>query len=192
MTDAMMFALGALALLATPGPTNTLLAISGATSGVRASLPLLLAEAAGYLVAIVVLRVLVGPVVAGHPLLGSILSGGVCLYVVWLSVELWRKGAEPRDAEAPVTLGGVFLTTLLNPKAVVFAFTLLPAMPNHLLAPWLAALTGWIVLAGSSWIALGAALKQGTGMSRQIVSRACAVALFTLATIIGSRAAGLE
>ena len=80
MTDVLIFVLGALALLATPGPTNTLLATSGATRGMRPSLPLLRGETAGHLSAILILRLLVGPVVAREPLIGSILSGWVCLY----------------------------------------------------------------------------------------------------------------
>ena len=49
MTDKFSFIIVALALLATPGPTNTLLATSGAASGFRKSLVLLLGEFLGYM-----------------------------------------------------------------------------------------------------------------------------------------------
>jgi threonine/homoserine/homoserine lactone efflux protein len=47
MTDELSFIIMAVALLATPGPTNTLLATSGAASGFRKSLVLLLGEFLG-------------------------------------------------------------------------------------------------------------------------------------------------
>ena len=65
MTDEFSFIIAAVALLATPGPTNTLLATSGAASGFRKSLVLLLVEFLGYLIAIAVLITAMGPIVAG-------------------------------------------------------------------------------------------------------------------------------
>ncbi|MDU6750805.1 MAG: hypothetical protein E6447_24460, partial [Bradyrhizobium sp.] len=71
--DLLTFVLSTAALLATPGPTNTLLATAGASRGARASAHLLLAELAGYLLAILLLRVVLGPVLATAPLVGHAL-----------------------------------------------------------------------------------------------------------------------
>ena len=49
MNDPLLFVLAAMLLLGTPGPTNTLLWVSAATTGTRRSLPLLLGELAGSL-----------------------------------------------------------------------------------------------------------------------------------------------
>lgn len=54
MTDPILFAFAVIAILATPGPTNALLATAGAANGLRRSLPLVPAELAGYLIAIAV------------------------------------------------------------------------------------------------------------------------------------------
>lgn len=194
MNDSLTFALGALVLLATPGPTNTLLATSGATRGIKASLPLLLGEVAGYILAIVILRAVIGPLIGAAPAFGQVLSAFVCAYLIYLAADLWRKSALPLETTTPVTLASVFATTLLNPKALVFAFTLLPhdgGISLAILAPWLTALVGFVVLAGSGWIILGATLAQVTGSSHRIGFRTGAVVLFVLAMLVGTRAAGL-
>jgi threonine/homoserine/homoserine lactone efflux protein len=194
MNDILAFTLGAVALLATPGPTNTLLATAGATRGVKSSLPLLLGEAAGYVVAIIMLRAAVGPFVAAEPAFGQILSWLVCAYLVYVSLSLWRRSTLPLDVAKPVTLPNVFIATLLNPKAIVFAFTVLPhtgSIDPVTLAPWLAALVVLIALAGGSWIMLGAAVIKGSGHSPRLGYRAGAVALLVFAMLLGTRAAGM-
>ncbi len=89
----------ALAVLGTPGPTNTLLA----TAGLRRSLPLIPAEAAGYTIAVLTL----GPVVAGAPLLAGALRAwwactscsSPCDYGV-AAVRSWRRGQWWRRAKS--------------------------------------------------------------------------------------------
>src|SRR6478752_3236474 len=57
MTDPVAFVLSVIALLAVPGPTNTLLATAGGLGGVRRAIALIPAEVAGYLLAIGVITV---------------------------------------------------------------------------------------------------------------------------------------
>lgn len=91
MTDPLLFALAALAILATPGPTNTLLAAGAASAGFRQALPLAPAEAAGYLIAISVIGYGLGPAVAASPLLGLALRLAVGAFaVVLLTAPLVR------------------------------------------------------------------------------------------------------
>src|SRR6516165_2698984 len=68
-----LFVVAAVSLLVTPGPTNTLLATSGASAGLRRSAHLLVAELGGYLLAIALLRALLGPMIAATPMLGEVL-----------------------------------------------------------------------------------------------------------------------
>jgi threonine/homoserine/homoserine lactone efflux protein len=58
MVDSLKFVVGSVALLAAPGPTNLLLATSGAIQGVRKSAALLPAVFLGYLIAIAIALVL--------------------------------------------------------------------------------------------------------------------------------------
>lgn len=191
MNDLLLFALGTVALLATPGPTNTLLATSGAVRGVRPSLPLLMGEAAGYLAAILLLRTVAAPVMAAQTQVAQILSGVVCAYLLFLSWKLWRTSAVPVQPEAAISLSSVFLTTLLNPKAFVFAYLLLPAGRIVDLTEWLIALLALIALCGSAWIAIGATVMHRSRHRANVGYRAGAIALFVLAMVLGSRASGM-
>lgn len=181
------FFIAAYSLLAVPGPTNTLLATSGASAGIARSLHLLAAEVCGYLTAIALLRVVVSPVVAEIPLIGLVLRAALTLYILGLAGMLWRHRARELSAARAVTFRHVLLTTLLNPKAIVFAFVLLPLqLELPALLPWLVVLALQIVTAGTAWLALGATL--GRGVRRlghpDLVTRGGAIALVGVASLI--------
>ncbi|WP_315722200.1 MULTISPECIES: LysE family translocator [unclassified Bradyrhizobium] len=184
--DLPTFVAASIALLATPGPTNTLLATAGASRGIRSSVHLLLAELAGYLLAILVLRVALGPALAAMPVIGHVLRIAVVLYLLHLAVELWRHGGGRSDDAVPVTLRRVFITTLLNPKAIIFAFTLLPADDTARLLPHAAALALSIATLGGGWILVGATLRHGLGglVPAALGYRCSAAALAVLACVI--------
>ena len=74
MVEPLAFFLAALTLLAAPGPTNTLLAMSGAAAGLRPSLPLIGAALGGYLVSVLTLGLVLGPVAKGNPVVALALS----------------------------------------------------------------------------------------------------------------------
>ncbi|HRN84563.1 MAG TPA: LysE family transporter [Hyphomicrobium sp.] len=188
------FVLASLTLLATPGPTNTLLATSGAGVGVRRSLPLLVAEFGGYVLAISLLIGLVGPVVAAAPIVGTALRLAAALYLLYLAAKLWQKGVEMPADETSVTFVNVFVTTLLNPKAIIFAFTLLPAdLALTALAPWMAGLSFMIAVVGNIWIAVGASFRRGFAgiVPSRIGYRVSAVVLALLAGSLSAHAFGV-
>jgi threonine/homoserine/homoserine lactone efflux protein len=93
-----------------------------------------------------------------------------------------------------VGVGRVFVTTLLNPKALIFAFTLLPPAEAGAAAllPALAGLAVMIAGAGAGWIAIGAVLRQGLDAAEgpRTARRAGAVALLGFAGLISARVAG--
>lgn len=155
MHDPLLFALAVLAILATPGPTNTLIATSAALVGARRSLPLIAAELAGYLVAIAVLHFLLAGLLAHYNWIATGLRGAVGAYLLFAAWDLWRR-RQPFAADARRGIGvtQVFVTTALNPKAVVFAFGVIPLSGPGAPA-YLAAFAGLVVLAASAWIAVG-------------------------------------
>ncbi|MBR0786396.1 LysE family translocator [Bradyrhizobium iriomotense] len=174
-------------LLAMPGPTNTLLATSGAGVGISHSLHLLAAELCGYLAAIALLRLALGPIVSDIPLAAVVLRVAVTVYILGLAVMLWRVNARGLRDGAVVTFRQVLLTTLLNPKAMVFAFLLLPLQAGLFeLLPWLGVIALLIVMAGAAWVTLGATLGRAARRRGrpELITRTGAVTLVAVTGLI--------
>jgi threonine/homoserine/homoserine lactone efflux protein len=157
MADPLLYLLAVAMLLATPGPTNTLMATSGATAGIRGSLVLLLAELAGYLIAVEAIRLLLGPVIVAYAPVGVILKVAVSIYLVTVAVRLWRRPAGATAGGRTVSFANVFTTTLLNPKGLIFALTIIPQQAPGLLG-YFAAFAAEVLVFGFAWIAAGAGL----------------------------------
>lgn len=157
---ASMFAI--LALLVTPGPTNTLMFLAGTERGWRAALRLIPAEVAAYLAVVVPLALLGAQLPAAARPMISVVAG---VWVGVLAVRLWRAQGY-RDGQGSVTARGVFTTTLLNPKALVFGLVLVPGAPA--LPPALAGFVALVALVAAGWAVAGAL---AAGPHREAVRR---------------------
>lgn len=189
MTDPLLFVLAALGLLLTPGPTNTLLATSGATIGARASMRLIPAELAGYGLAIagiaVALRPFLGTAADPTAYLKVVLAG----YLAFLAVRLWRAGGITGDDAAAIGPRQVFVTTLLNPKAIIFVLVIIPHLRDGAFAaatPYLLGLAGMIVAVAGTWIMLGAWMRRRTRhlVRPMVIRRAGSIVLAGFATLM--------
>src|SRR5215471_15611701 len=143
MTDPILFVAAASVLLFMPGPTNTLLLTSGAAAGWRSSLPLVLAELSGYATAIALLVLGVGPIIRAVPSLGAAFKVAAACWLLFMAATLWISGSLASQQREGLEPKGVFLTTLMNPKALVFAFVVVPHLfDGHLASaiPYLASL----------------------------------------------------
>ena len=171
-----------LALLATPGPTNTLLALAGAQR-VRRPLMLPLVELAAYLATVVPLSIWGQHWLEATPRLRLILTLAAAVWVAVLAVRLWRHAtkAEAQGA-AGVTGLQVGVTTLLNPKALVFGLVLIPAGPDLVAGLWLFA--GLVIVVSLAWLWLGTQLA---GRLQPLVNRGGAVWLGMLAALLLGR-----
>jgi len=186
MHDPFLFTLAVLAILGTPGPTNTLLATSGALVGVRRSLPLILAELGGYLVAIGLLHGVLGGVLAAAPALETALRLLIGCYLLVAAFELWTRRGALEGPTSGVRSERVFVTTLLNPKALVFAFGVLPlSRPDAGL--YVLAFAVLVAVAASAWIAVGALVgRAASGLGARLVPRLSAVVLTCFAGLIAA------
>jgi threonine/homoserine/homoserine lactone efflux protein len=182
MTDPWLFGVAVLVVLATPGPTNTLLLTSGATVGVYRSLPLLLAELTGYNISIFVIGHVFGPAVSSAPMAHIALRMGAGIYLLTIAARLWR--AKLRGTASPVSFRNVFITTLLNPKVLLFALLIIPIADPRALT-FLAGFSGMVLLAGFAWLVLGAIA--GTMIQEKwslLIPKTAAVALLTFASVL--------
>lgn len=177
MTDPVLFVLSVLTLLCTPGPTNTLLATSGAVVGVRRSLPLLLAELVGYLFAILTIRLALKPFFE-TPSISVGFKVLVALYLAYTAIKLWTVPAA--TARSVVRTWNVFATTLLNPKAFVFAIGIIPNDAIHV-APYFAAFSTCVTTVGFLWLVFGRVAGAQFGL---LVPRIASVALGGFASLI--------
>ena len=190
MAETITLFLGVLALLAVPGPTNTLLAASGIAGGWRRSALLVPAEMAGYTISVSLLLITLGPLLRGHHTLELVSKIVCCLYIARLACKLWNKGQSLHpDHPAVVSPRQLFTTTLLNPKGIFLALALLP---HASLDQWDVLLLhagivlGLIAVAGSGWVTIGSIIhaRLESPPSPRILNRCCAGAMGMFATIL--------
>src|SRR4051812_17528845 len=121
------FILSVVTPLAPARPTNTLVSASGVAVGFLKSLRLVGGGGSGDLVAIVLLMHILAPFVTGAPAGPIVAKAFGSVVLVLLAVRLWRHAeAEIAAAVGPISVGQVFVTTLFNPKALIFAFVIFP------------------------------------------------------------------
>jgi threonine/homoserine/homoserine lactone efflux protein len=187
MTDLLQFLLGALILLAAPGPTNTMLALAGAGSS-RSPAGLLAAELAGYALAIGVSGLVLLPLIAAWPPAETIVKLAVAAYLIVAAVRLWRTPLDLEARRAAVGRRDVFLATVLNPKGLIVAVAVLPlgdpGLPLH------AAIFALLVVAtGAAWFWLGRRIGALSRERSIYIPRAGALALLGFAALVATAAA---
>jgi threonine/homoserine/homoserine lactone efflux protein len=196
MTDPLAFLLACMAVLFVPGPTNTLLATSGAAGGFKRSLTLPVAELLGYSISIWTLALLVAPIVQSSPLVSIALRIACGAYLIWSAIHLWREGSSALTSAEPVSFRRVLVTTLLNPKALLFALVIIPYLGERnfsAAAPYLISHAALTVAASLTWIAVGAFVGAssrehvGAGLIRRVGASALGVfgVLLSSSVLIG-------
>ena len=152
-------------ILFTPGPTNTLLASSGVKVGFKKSILLIPAEAFGYLIAITAWGILIDKVATYAPFVPPFLKLCSALYILVLAFKLWRSSFEKTDLPSPsIGKWELFLATLLNPKALLFATAVFPAHAWMSANSYVAHMLSFLLLLipiGFFWIFIGKILNSG-------------------------------
>ena len=183
--------LAILALLLTPGPTNSLMLLAGAERGLAGAMRLVPAELAGYFLAVLPLTLIGAAVLEAWPGLAVAVALAAAVWVLLLAVRLWRLP----DVRAGGAAGGVvgarslFVTTALNPKALIFGLVLLPS-PDRLAAN-LVLFAALVVLVALVWAGIGALLRGGTARQPRalfVLRRLASVCLAGMSVLLVMRA----
>ena len=116
-------------VLLAPGPTNTLLFASGLIVGVKNTLPLIAAEVLGYAVAIGIWGFLLAEITKNHSWTLMIVKLVCCCALLMVAVKLWKYSPEKVKGDGRViSAQSLFLATLANPKALLFAGVIFPSV----------------------------------------------------------------
>lgn len=186
MSDWAAFALAVFALLTTPGPTNTLMAAAGARHGVPGAIKLLAGELGGYFIAITLWTELVGAASAGQPLVPVAAKLLAAAFLLWSAWRLWMNAGHADIEGSGISLGRVFVTTLTNPKALVFAFAIFPPVGFTGRFAYLGVFAVLVVVTAIGWMTLGMfAARSSRGLLTSArIERITAIALAMFAAVL--------
>lgn len=169
-------------VLVMPGPTNLLLLAAGERRGLWGAAWLLPVVALAY--ALGIAGVVAAVAMAPQLPLAALFRIAAIGWLVCLAVKIWRRPELAGGGTQGV--GALFVTTLTNPKVVVFATLLVP--PGGLVVG-LALLTPLIVLSGSLYLLLGAGLIR-LQLPQRLLWRGLAALLLAFAGAAASAAIG--
>jgi threonine/homoserine/homoserine lactone efflux protein len=168
---------GIVAVLAAPGPTNALLAAAGAARAPIGAVRAIGAVLSGYLVAVAVLRLVGAPIGAALPVLVPLVKIALAGWLAVIGFGLWRHDPDA-GSSGPIDARHLFGTTLLNPKAAIFAFGFFPAATDApTLAVWFGCLA--VAVAGSAglWWSLGRLARPQTVGGTRLVPKIASLVL---------------
>jgi threonine/homoserine/homoserine lactone efflux protein len=193
MSAAQAYAFLAFAVVAaiTPGPSNVLLAATGANVGLWRGLPCLLGVAGGMGLMILVVALGLGSLVVGNPTLLSALNWAGAAFLLWLA---WKIAtADPgagKKAARPVGFLEAALFQWVNPKSWIVsasaAATYLGAGGSALSQ---SLLLGGLFLAAAlpscfAWLAFGAVLQRVLSSPRRLRAFNIAMGVLLAASVI--------
>ncbi len=132
------------AIIATPGPNNTILLLSGAKNGFLKTVPALTAINTGVVAVFLVCGLLVGSVVQYLPVIRSTIQVAGVLMLLYVAWSMWPKGkpastGKPDAVDEKKTTLNLFVFQFLNPKiwaaviSVITSFASTTPLPSILL-----------------------------------------------------------
>jgi threonine/homoserine/homoserine lactone efflux protein len=178
-----------------PGPTNTLFAVSGATANLKQALRLIPVAIVAYAISVTVLVTVATPLIDAAPAFEKLLRLAVSGVLLHAAFRLWWQPAMAFGTkigqQTTVASSHIFLTTLLNPKALVLAMFVMPEHGSPASAnvmSWAALLPFVIAMTSACWIAIGAVLKSqlATTATAGLIERCGAAVLIGFAGLVAA------
>lgn len=175
--------LAVLVLLLTPGPTNSLMLLAGAERGLLRASRMIPVELAGYIATVVPIAFFGQVVLDAWPGLRIAVALGAAVWVAALALRLWRL--PEATTGTTVTARALFVTTALNPKALIFGLVLLPSADR--LAYGIGLFAVLVCVVALLWAGLGAFLRRGaSGQPRAlfVLRRLASVILAAMSVLL--------
>ncbi|EFS4232632.1 hypothetical protein AO411_2015985 [Salmonella enterica subsp. enterica serovar Sarajane] len=174
-------------ILLVPGPTNSLLLVSGLKKGVLKSSPLIIAEVFGYITAISFWAVLLSTTTKNTPSFPEVAKAVCSIYIFFLAIKIWSYGQLSRSNNN-ISFYHMVVASALNPKALLFVTLLIPkkflcSFNGFLLFVLLFILV--MVPIGFMWILLGGVIKKFSSQNVMIFFyKTVSIVLMTLSCIL--------
>lgn len=152
----------------TPGPNNMMLASSGATYGMRRTLPHLLGVTVGFPVMILLVGLGLASILLASPRLQLAMKIISCAYLLWLAVQIGRsRSAGDMAAGKPMRFLAAAAFQWINPKAwlmavgAITAYTSGRASQLYLQVAIIALINVGVAFAATTtWAAFGAGIRR--------------------------------
>jgi len=160
--------LAALPLMASPGPATVGSAASGATFGLRRSVPFLAGIILGTMLVLILVSCGVTGLVLAIPGAAPVILAVGCTYILYLAYKIATAApvsVATETAKAPTVTGGL-IVGLANPKsyavfgALLSSVELVPAAPTLDAIYKVAVLSGMIIAVNSVWLVFGATFSR--------------------------------
>ncbi|MGV2113782.1 LysE family translocator [Agrobacterium salinitolerans] len=156
-------------LLLSPGPTNTLMGLAAARHGFWRVPKLLPAELLGYLTIILPLAWLGEALITRWSDAVPVLKSAAAAWVMYLAVTLWVGRKKEIGHQQILTARRVYVTTALNPKALVIGLVLLPQMTAPDFLPKLAIVAIVACTVAVIWGAVGTLAQVGAKKQKRLL-----------------------
>ncbi len=168
------FVLFAFTMCATPGPNNAMLTASGASFGVRRTLPHLAGIALGFSLMVLLVAAGLGEALRAAPAIQEVMRWVGALYLLFLAVQIAR--AEPATPDAPsgskpLTILQAALFQWVNPKAWVIVMGAIATYGDPGQSALAQALGMFAVFLVVSWPASAIWVLLGAGVARLLRTR---------------------
>jgi threonine/homoserine/homoserine lactone efflux protein len=148
---------------------------------------LLPAELSGYLTTILALTWLGGELISFWPETTIVLKVAAAIWVMYLAAKLWWAGNND-ISYGSVTAQRIYVTTMLNPKALVFALVLLPRPTAPDFLPKLIIFAALVSIVAVIWGVIGRLTQIGAQRHSRFITlqRAASVWLAIVScTVVG-------
>lgn len=136
--------------------------------GVSRVVRLIHAELAGYATAILPLSFLGAQLFQNMPGFELVLKVAAAIWIAVLAIKLWTSLA-PGDKAKEISAQQVYITTCLNPKALVFSLVLLPSAQTADFWPYFALFATMVIGVALVWGGLGVMTQVSVAGARRLM-----------------------